>query len=542
MATSQTTLGAEQRADARFYEQIAAHARQYLAFLDARLALLTIQTARGAAAFERADARDEDERAAQTTLASLPPASRALFEAVVEQERQTVQSEQTTRGLDPDEATLQALRRLRDEAQGIGTEGGKGLIPRGTPDEVKWYAIDLTALHAAPTAATYAATAGDPRTRRRMMLQAGVALGVLMLALIWLLIPRAKVLSTANIRVATANGAPLAAWPIHALAVTNSAGDTLTLPVSPTASLGWPAANPQQLAYWHTNSVWPLRVCLPPALLTSAAQVRLVSDGAHPDRVYTLASASEAATDLILAPCSAADTGLRRASLSATSALPALALGTSARLPIGPVTPIAVAIAGPGDDPALPPDQARVSVRVRAPQDVDWPTLAPALLLPSGAAVLPSDTRALTGESELRYLVPLPTTPLALLWQLTPSQDAPAVRWHATLEPPPSRAAVLRANLGREPPHVTPGDTPGTIVVTFAVVNRGAAPLQLSGSDITLAAANQPPITPDPAALRQPLAPGERRTIALNAPLGPRATLTLTIGVARYAIALEEGG
>ena len=70
--------------------------------------------------------------------------------------------------------------------------------------------------------------------------------------------------------------------------------------------------------------------------------------------------------------------------------------------------------------------------------------------------------------------------------------------------------------------------------------NNARQALVLTGSDVTLASMTGPLATPDPAALRHPLAPQEQRTLTLHAPLGERETLTLTVGVARFAIEATE--
>jgi hypothetical protein len=170
----------------------------------------------------------------------------------------------------------------------------------------------------------------------------------------------------------------------------------------------------------------------------------------------------------------------------------------------------------------------------------------------------------LTQGVELRYLVPLPEAPLAVLWSIAPRADgiptlrpgappepveglvereggAQLIRWRATLDPPPARTAVLRAALAVERVQAAPGDAPGTIALTMIVANRGTTPLQLTSADISLTQTNRPIATPDLAALRQPLTPGERRTLAFEAPLGERETLILSVGVARFAIAHTEG-
>ncbi len=156
-------------------------------------------------------------------------------------------------------------------------------------------------------------------------------------------------------------------------------------------------------------------------------------------------------------------------------------------------------------------------------------------------ATLPSDIIATEGGAELRYLIPQPSEPLDVMWSLTPDVHGAVLRWRTTLETPPSRAAVLRDALDVRQVQAAPGDTPGTVVVSITLVNRSTAPLVLTGTDVTLASTTGPQASPDLAALRQPLAPQEQRTLTLRAPLGERETLTLMVGVARFAIEATEG-
>jgi hypothetical protein len=542
------TLAADAAADARFQEEIAAQYRDYLAYLDAKLTLLDVQAARTSVAFERAEAREDDEQAARNTIAAIPAQRRALFDAVVEQERQEAQRQleaqvretsDRPRRADPDEAAYIALTRLRDEANGIGTEGGKGLLPYGKPDGIKWYAVDGAALRAAPTAAAYSAHSLDAKTRKRMVWQVGGALAVILLSLIWLLVPKGSPrLAVTLPHVATANGAALTAWPIQALVLTLTRGDTSTMPVSATTALTWPGDAATTQAYWRSTTVWPLRLCVPRELLADIASVQLLGSGTTPARTYTLLAAPTAAADLILESCQGGMNAPppRRAVLRETIILPILAIGEAAALPDGPLALTAITLTGPGQDPTLPSDQARVRVRVQTSLKPDWPLFAPTLLLPSGVAALPSDITTTDGGAELSYLLPLPSEPLEVAWSITPRADTPALRWRATLEPPPSRAAVLRDALEVKEVQAAPGETPGTVVATIIVANRGKAPLQLTSADLTLIANTRVLATPDLAALRQPLDPGEQRTLTITAPLGEREMLTLSVGVARFAI------
>jgi hypothetical protein len=278
--------------------------------------------------------------------------------------------------------------------------------------------------------------------------------------------------------------------------------------------------------------------------------VRLAGSGASPDRLYTLMTQPPATVDLVIEPCQSGHDAPapRMGVLQTTAPIPVLAIGEGATITQGAIALSAITVTGPGQDTTIPADQARVSVLVQSPRGVDWPLLAPTLLLPSGAAALPSDTTATTQGVELRYLIPLPSVPLTVIWSIAPRANgipteggAPLIRWHATLDPPPARAVVLRAALAVERVQAAAGEAPGTMVLTIVVTNRGTTPLQLTSADISLTGTNRPIATPDPAALRQPLAPGERRTLTLEAPLGERETLILTVGVARFAIEQSEG-
>jgi len=545
-------IAADAQADARFQEEIAAQYRDYLAYLDAHLTLLDIQAAGIDVAFERAETRDDDAQAARHAIAATPAQRRALFDAVVEDERQEAQRQLEAQAhpasdrlhrADPDDAARLALTRLRDEAHGIGTEGGKGLLPYGKPDAIKWYAVDGAALRAAPTAAAYTAGALDATSRRRIMWQACGAVAVILLALIWLLVPKGSPLSAALPPVARANGVSLTAWPIYALVLTATHGDNRTLPISATTVLTWPSTtDTRPHAYWRSTMVWPLRLCVPSALLADVSGIQLLGSGATPARTYTV-SAAQAAADLILEPCQGGTNAPapRMAVLRETTEPPIHTIGETAALPSGNLTLSGITLTGPGEDPTLPHDQARVTVRMQTTLKLDWPLLIPTLLLPSGVAALPSNLTATEHGADLHYLIPLPSEPLELVWSVTPGADAPVLRWRTTLDPPPSRTAVLRDALEVRQVHAVPGDTPGTIVVSITVANRSTTPLVLTGTDVTIASTTGPLATPDLATLRQPFAPQEQRTLTLRAPLGERETVTLTVGSARFAIEANEG-
>jgi hypothetical protein len=108
-------------------------------------------------------------------------------------------------------------------------------LPYGKPDTMKWYAVDGAALRAAPSAAAYSAGALDTKTRKWMVWQVGGAIALLLLAIIWLLIPKGGTHSVvALMQGASVNGAPLTVWPIQKLVLTRAHGDTTTVPISAT--------------------------------------------------------------------------------------------------------------------------------------------------------------------------------------------------------------------------------------------------------------------------------------------------------------------
>jgi hypothetical protein len=547
------SIAIDTAADARFQEEIAGQYRDYLAYLNAHLTLLNIQAARIDVAFERAETRDDEEQVARHAIAAIAPQRRALFDAVVESERQEAQRQleaqphpagDRQRRADPDEAARMALTRLRDEALGIGTEGSKGLLPYGKPDAIKWYAVDGAALRAAPSAAAYTVGTLDTKTRRRMVWQIGGAIAVLLLAVIWLLVPKGSPLNATLPQVARANGTPLTAWPMRALVLTPAHGDRTTLPISATAAMTWPASEPTTpRAYWRNTRVWPLRLCVPSAMLADLVEVQLLGSGATPARIYSMLSATPSAADLILEPCQGGTSARasRMAVLREMTQLPNRAIGEAVALPNGNLTLSAITLTGAGEDPTLPSGQARVTVHLQTALKLDWPLLNPTLLLPSGVATLPSDITATANGADLFYLIPQPSEPHEVVWILTPPADAPVLRWRTTLDVPPSRATVLQDALEVRQVQAVPGETPGTVMVALSLVNRSHVPLVLTATDVSIASATNPLATPDLAALRQPLAPQEQRTLTLRAPLRERETLTLTVGVARYAIEATEG-
>jgi len=219
--------------------------------------------------------------------------------------------------------------------------------------------------------------------------------------------------------------------------------------------------------------------------------------------------------------------------LQETTPLPANAIGRS--VPLGAseqtLTVQAVRVVGPGQDPILPSGQGRIIVQVLSPEGVDWPAYKPTLTLADGQQYLPSETTSAAGSAELRYLVQLPASEIALAWDVTAPGAVQSVRWRATLAPPPSRAEVLRDALLVQGVRVSE-DHPGELTIAVAITNQSKELLTLSRDELTLTQGAQPITLPDIPALANPLKPGEQRVI----------TFTVAVGALQQAATLTVGG
>lgn len=517
--------------DAKYQEQGIAQYRDYVAYLRAGITLHEHKQAiLGAPAFEWDEQQNDAEQQARQTLAAIPPERTHLFEAVVEQERLAAAYDLAAgkRPADPDEALRVALTTLLGEATGETTVDKRGRLPRGQPDHIQWYAIDPTILVRAPTAASYAIGAQQQNRKRQLLLNLGGLLLIVLAIGAYLFIrTRGSLAPSTSTSTAQANGMAVTPWPIEAIAAAD-----WTRPLSPTLAPAWPSL-PAGAAWgwWQTDSLAPLRLCLPPAHLDNVSRLRLLGTADTPDRVFVLSDAPPlAGVDLMLESCERGQEATRRYGvLQVTEALPLHVVGsTSAGLTVQAVTLI-----GRGQDPSLPPGQARLLVRVVADQAIDWPSVAPTLLLLDNVARLPSDSVAQDEGVELRYLIPESLTPLELIWSITLPGQRP-IRWQATLDPPPSRRAVLLAALEVREVTATVADNV-TLRIQVTLFNRSQIPLQLTSADLVLAANDQVLASPDAAALRTPLAPQEQRTFVLSAPRD-RTRLVLTVGAERFEI------
>jgi hypothetical protein len=401
----------------------------------------------------------------------------------------------------------------------------------------EWYRVDVAALEAAPSAAAYAASRSEADDRkRRLRALAGLVGGALVLTLVWLLLPRGAAPTAAPGAAITVNGTPVAAWAPARLILSGSGGEPTTLAVTPAPA--WPPAQAAEAgALWHTGSVLPLQLCVPDGTLAGATSVRLIGDGDLPDRVYTLQEQPAGPADLALGVCGAGDVRRTRYGLLRASERPAdLDLGATGVLASGQELALnSVSLTGPGSDPALPPEQARVTITVRAPAGLDWPTLAPTLLLASGQALLPAAIEPAADGAALSYLIPLPTAPLEAAWRVT-TADERVLRWRLQLSPPPTRDATLREALRVTTVAAQLTDA-GVMELRITLENRETAPLSLTPADLALTQGETPLSPPMIARLEAPLEPGATRTLIVSVVPGRSAqSLILRIGPERFQI------
>jgi hypothetical protein len=548
-------LLARDRMEAKHQEDDVGLWRDYHAFLTAKQTLLQVRAAEARAAFEQADTLEADARQAQGRLDAIPAPTRTMFEHVLEERRQRVQGELEAelrvqrsdgrgRHVDPDDVDRAALEEMLGEAQGRSTENGFGWFPRGVAGDVRWYAMDVAELLAAPTAASYAVRKGDGDDARKRIIQSALmGVGLIVFLVVWFVMPHgpkapASIVASAPL----VNGAPAELWAVQRAVVIAHAGATTAFTVTATTAATWPTnASPSDVqAYWNTTAVRPLRLCVPQAAFTDLTSVRLISPNALPERVYTLGAARSATTDLIVEACDAAGKQAPRYGVLQETTAPAVnelsmpvTLGANAQA----LTVQAIDVIGPGQDPMLPGGQGRIVVQAQAPEGLDWPAYKPTLTLADGQQYLPSETTATSGGTELRYLVPLPAGEIALAWDITPPSAVQSLRWRATLAPPPRRAEVLRDALVVKDVQVREAH-PGELTISLAIANVGKELLTLSRDELTLAQASQPIPLPDIPMLATPLKAGEQRVITFTASVGAlQQAAILTVGGVPFQIA-----
>lgn len=550
-----THVSIDDRAEAAHQEKVTDQWRDWRRYLQAHRTLIADrQEARTRLpSFEQdLDSLESQASAAETILAALPSARRALFDREREVRRTALRAqwEQDAAGqqrlLDPDALDQVVLDDLLDEALGKEDNGtdnppGWGMVPMG---EDRWYTLDVAALDDAPPAGAYALRRGGVDDRRKRIILAGVALvigiGILALYYLW---PHAAPVA-APIAGSTVNGTLLTPWPLTQLVVTTPSGST-TVPVTATTGLHWPSVSAAGGGYWRSPQSWPLALCVDPTLFATMSSVDLASDGTgvYPTRRYHITDQQPTPLDLLLNACGTPPEGapsVRYGQLVATEAPPTEPMSKSVALNAHTsITVQDIAVVGPGDDPTLPTGQVQVLVRASGPPNFDWPTLAPTLHLATGASSLPSAIATTPQGTELRYLVASYPDELAAIWVLTPPNGSSARQWRATLPPPRSRDAVLRDALQLQDARITEGTPtdPRATVLHLAIINRAITALVLTHADLTVAQGRSNLEISDPPNLTTPLKANEARDLAVVLPRASSSDpLIVTVGVARVRV------
>ena len=531
----------DQREETRYRQDVLLSYRAWLSYLEAQQIMLAAsgQAEAGIDPFEGASATQERAEAARQRLAALPTEKRELFDAVYEQDRQRIQRELdakapvrggTVKRVDPDEVARRALTHLLEGARGFHRTDRRGLVPRGKADAVKWLAIDLSDVGARPPAkADYELAAGRQQRRRSLITQAILAGVALLGILAFALLPGRLSQTQAPAGAPVANGTQLDPWTIAAVAPSDG---SWSVPVQ-RAETRWPAACADEAntdACWLSSAFRPLELCLPAERMVELTSLRLSATNGQPARVFALSTEAASSPDLIVRPCSAEgrDVPPLLGTLRTVEPTSELAPGEAAP---SDFTVTSITVRGQSEDATIPEGTQTLSVLVEDAEAArDWIALDPTLLLADGAEKLPKHMTRDGTSLQFDYSIDEQTEPFAVRWQVTEADQV--VRYRATLEPPPSRTTVLRTRLRVE--NVTATASQQTMAVTLTLHNTATTPLVVESADLgfqTTAARRD--VTAS--ALRQPLAPDERRTVTLELPL---ESGVLAIGPFRYELAV----
>jgi hypothetical protein len=526
----------DQREQTRYRQDVLVSYRAWLAYLEAQQTLLAVAGEAQAAPdpFEGLSPAAEQAEAARRRIAALPADKRALFDAILEADKQHIQRELdaeapvrggTVKRVDPDEVARRALSHLLDEARGLHRDDRRGLVPRGKPDAVKWLSLDITDMaQALPTATDYELVAGRSRGRRGVIINVTFAALALVAIPVLLLLLRQPAEQRSSDGLPVGNGAALAPWPVRSVR-----SDDWTLPMQAVA-MRWPdACLVEEVASgcWLEGSFRPLELCLPAERMANLALLHIEASDGRPSRLFTLAGGDISGADLVVSPCGeTAGVALLAGRLQGVELPTELAVGTES---LAGFRVTELLVRGRGEDPTIATGSLALTVVVHDPdRNRDWGALAPTLLLADGSVASPSD-RTQDGETRrLQYLIADQSEPFELRWQVAVADQV--VRYRATLEPPPSRDAVLRTRLRVEDLVVTPSQQ--TMAVTLTLHNTATTPLRVEAADLGFqtAASRREVAAPT---LRQPLAPNERRVVTLDLPL---ESGVLQIGPFRYEI------
>jgi|GEM_PF-6477977 len=532
--------------DAAWQEQIIQEWQHWRAFLSANQALLDARVADESAQFELTDT-DAQEANARLVIQSLPPALRTRFENVLERYRREMQQQmdqdrraQGMRGnADPDEVERETLAQLMRECEGLDTDDGLGRVPR---DDGDWYGLDITSLLDVPADAYTIKGKVAPKQKQMALFAFG---GVTLLAMLaFLLWPRSAPAAVIYSDVPLVNGAVATTWQPVNVSFTQEGSEGSAPASRLPATSSWPPAEPGEQALLWEPAVHPLEICLPLPTLDGLTEVT-IHHAEQPARRYGVRESAQQA-DLVVYACG--QNAPRYAVIQTTLPLATQPVGESVATDEQSIIVRGMVMQGRGQDPALPPDQARAVVTVSTEQMVDWPLWEPALTLESGEHLAPEQIIEREDHLyDLVYLIARPAAPIHVAWTIT-TEEAGKLRWRTTLDPPPTREAALADSLvvrvaAIDAGVVEHGDVP--ITLTLQLTNRGALPLLVQRDDLVLIRDERPqPLPIDNENLfRSPLQPDQQVTQMALLTVKP-GNLTLRAGAVQYAftIAATKGG
>lgn len=497
-------------------------------FLRARLTLL--ETAGEVAdPFER-DGGAEARRDAELGLAAIPAERRALFDRAVsvrrEQRRAVVEADLLAesggagRVTDPDQLDRVVLRELVAEATEPDVSGHI-LFPESDEDgQLIWLEYRAAALEARPDAAAYRLTARSQSERDTRLRLAGGALALVLTALaIWMLLAPEEPALVSGARPILVNGQAAQTWQITGVVLEGEASATLEM--GGAAGDEWPSDG---RAHVRAARVLPLELCVPGSALRGAAGLQLLGDGVTPTREYRLGEPSDA-PDVLVVAC---DDPAQSAAGTLQASQPASPPGVGQSLQLGRVrvTLTSVAVAGPAEDPAIPPEAARVTLRLAADAPVEWGGYVPMLRLGDGAQQMAPEVRAgPDGQTELRFLVTTLVDALPAELRVIDLASHQVVRWRIDLAPPLGRDALLSKHL-----RVDAVREAASGRVQVMVTNRGDVALALRAADLRLEWAGASLPLTDVVGLEAEVAAGESRALVVALPADFQGEATLSIG------------
>jgi hypothetical protein len=537
--------------DAKFQEEILNQWRDWRAFLQARQDLLEARLAAEQATFEVSDT-DEREQQARLQLQRIPSQQRTIFENELETRQREVQRDldlkRRTSGqrgnTDPDDVERETLRLLRNECEGVSTDDKRGLVPKG---DGEWYSLEIKDLLDTP-AASYTIK-GRVAPQQKLVIFVGIGGLLLALVLVFLLWPERAEPALISSDIPLVNGAVSVPW--HSQTVQLHRGQEVisaTVDVVPPAT-EWPIKQESQTALLWEAAIWPIELCVPGDLAGLTA-LTLLSDTV-PDRHYSIREQREGA-DMVVFACGNPDQ-VRFAALRTVTPPVANRIGQIETWSDGTMLLLETLLTGPGHDPLLPANQARVSLIVAtdipAETVVDWPALSPTLILPDGSDILPEqiEERTERGSRQFRltYLIPLPSGTQQLEWRVRDGGEM--YRWRFSIPAPPTRDAVLHTldvqnviiKTGR-------GVQPGTAIITTSliIVNPLSVPVLVQPADFSLTQGGKPVPLSNLEIFRAPLQAKTRERVEFTTTVNP-GEATLTVGAVRIIItvsATAKGG